>query len=888
MSALTAADLCARLYRKLARAFPEEFRRAHADEMTALTDDMIREAAATRGWAGLLPLALRIFGDLVFQIPAQHASDVWSDVRYNSRILRQSPGFLLVSALSLSIGIGIATTMYSQLGDTVFRSVPGVTNPKELVIAKQSFSYPAFEAMRDSSGQWRNLAAYQGPMAFVLNAPGGSERAWGHVISPEYFDVLGTKPQMGRLPSGSAPEVAISHRLWQRKYSGSGEILNRSIRMNGKLYRITGVMPEGFLGASPMFSAADLFVPVTAQPPDQRNDILTNRRVAGFRVIGHLRPGTNKAESQAALDAFLRQQERDHDDPGKENKERRITFLPGGRLVPIRDEDLPVVLGFPVILTGLTMLIGCANVANMLLARAAHRRREFSVRLAVGASRSRLIRLLLTEGVMIALAGGVGGMVFAYWSIAGANAMRPVMPNYVDFSISLDWRAYLFTVAVCVVAGVLFAIVPAFQATRGDLGQALKRGGSSRLPGFRWFSLRNALVLQQVAGSLTLLLLTGFIVLGFERAQKSNIGFVHQNVFTFSIDPVRDGYTPEQARKLLEDLPRDLERVPGIEKATVAYTSPLAMFGGSIVSVKADYYSSDNKTPMAASSLPIQVEKVDTRLFETIRLAVVEGRTFTENEMRDSAAVAVVNRTMATETWKGRSAVGQTIQIEGRKREVIGVVEDVQTGFAFDPKHRGLYLPMTDEDIARPASEGMNLLVRTQPGVDGVTLVRRELERKDANLSVFNAGPVSDQLRNMNYIVESSMLMYGVIGLFGLMLAAVGLAGVTAYAVAQRTKEIGIRIALGASKRNILGIVLREGTWMVALGTLIGFGMSFGTTRAMKTYFSAMAQITKTSMSDPVLLVGSPLLLAGLAMLACYWPARRSLKLDPLSSLREE
>ena len=893
MSTLEAASRLVRAYRWLARGFPEEFQRAHGNELVDLSEDLIRHVAARQGWLGFGPFVIRIFGDLIMRLIAEQSAELWQNVKFSLRTLRKSPGFAAVSIVSLAMGIGMAASVYSQIESTVFRAVPGTVQPQELVRFQRPAAYPDYEDYRDHSGQFSQLAAYLAPVPFVVNTGAGPERAWGHLVTVDYFSVLGATPYLGRLigpedKTSGLPAVVISHRYWRDKLSSRREVVGGTLRINNQVVSVIGVAQPDFLGASPLLAAGDLFLPTTMQTrvaPELGSGALTNRQVAAFQLIGRLKAGVPVKEAENALDTLARQLERERKDPAADRKGRRVTLLPGGRLFPVRDEDVPMVTAFPAVLVALMLWIASANVATMLLARALARRKEIAVRLAVGAGRARLIRQLLTESVLLALAGGVLGIVFAYWSNSTAEWVRPLIPNYVDFRLEMSWRAIAATFALSLVTGVLFGLAPAFGATRSDIATSLKSGGQHQ--GYRWYSTRNMLVLQQVAGSLALLLVTGFVILGFQRSANVDFGFETANLYTMSLDPVRDGYSADKAREFFAALPDKVRELPGVASASLTQSLPINPAGGeSIVATKQELL--ETASPTAAQIRTTHIDRVGAGYFETAGIALVSGRSFRASDERDDPRVAIVNETMAQNVWPNANPVGQTVDLKGKRYEVVGVARNTRSGLIVDQSANGAYLPLEPAAFAHPSHQGVTLMVRAYPGSDVTTPIRRLVNSIDPNLSLFNVDSMTNQVNNLLFIVKVTTLTYGAIGLFGLVLAAIGLAGVTAYAVVQRTKEIGIRMALGARRLDVLRVVMREGAWMVGVGTIFGFVAAYALVRAMTTFLAALSSVLKTSIGDPVLVIGAPLLLGLLTLAACYWPARRSTKIDPLAALREE
>jgi len=895
-----------KIYRRIAGAFPEEFRRIHGEEMDLLTEDMIRDVAARRGTAGLIPTMLRILADVALRLPVEYAAELGQNVRYGARMLMKSKGATIASILSLGIGIGMTTSMYSEMESFLLRDLPGAREPEGLVRALRGISFANFEYFRDHSGQFESITAFLGTVPFVVNNGTQSRRVNGHLVSPEYFQVLGVQPAVGRVFNATSDQgrtvAVVSHRFWQASLGGALDVIGRPIRINGNAVEIVGVGPKDFLGASPMLMAADVFMPTTVQQrivPELGKDALTDRKLAAFQFAGRLKRGITAKMAESTLDGEMRQLEQQFNDPGKERKERRIELLSGGRMLPIREADLPVMLAIPTLLCGLMMWIACANVATMLMAKSSARMKEIAVRLSVGASRGRLIRQLLTESVMLSLLGGAAGWLFAWWSVRQASIFRDVLPSTMNFEMFLSWRALVFTFAISAFSGILFGLAPALQSTRADLSSAMKAGAAAQLRRYGWLSTRNMLILQQVAASLMLLLFCGFVVIGMRRNTNVDLGFEAKNLWMLSLDPVRDGYDGPRAADFFKKLRERVERIPGIESASLTQTTPLTMFSGealiaeneNLMHARAEGKAESKeqkREKLFAAVQGMRGERVGAGFFETVGIPILAGRTFVEADAKQDSRVIVINETLAKQQWPGGAAVGHTLRIEGKEYQVIGVVKDIRSGMVMDVARPGVFRPIDPEEYARPSAEGVTLILRTKPGVDAGLEVRRLVAGIDPNITVFKVTSMVEQVRQLLFMMNYAILVYSGIGVFSLVLAAAGLAGVTAYAVARRTKEIGIRVALGATRRQVMGLVMKEGIVLVLAGTAFGFAAAYASVRILATFMDNFETMTKQSVGDPLIVVGGPALLAGLTLLACWLPARRSLRIDPQVALREE
>jgi len=576
--------------------------------------------------------------------------------------------------------------------------------------------------------------------------------------------------------------------------------------------------------------------------------------------------------------------------------------------VPVRPQDLPKLTAFPIVLVGLILLLACSNVANMMLARAAGRRREIAVRLALGASRARLVRQLLTESMLIALGAGVLGLALTLWILRWSTQIKMPLPIPVNLEITPDGRVLFFILILTILTGLAFGLVPALQATRQDLTPALKEGGAANIRRYRGFSLRNALVLAQVSASLMLLLLTGFMVLGFHRTSGIDPGFNPTNLYLISLDPMREGYSGEQSAAFFQKLADRVRQMPSVAASSLTATVPMAILGSGHVT----FSSTTNGQAGSRVIHNARQNIVGRDYFEVLGIPMLSGRAFRREDEAEGATAVIVSEKLWRECWNREDPLGRRIETgsddapgagsdalavfdprprAGKTRqvfEVVGVVKDMKTAFEMGDSPPAIYFPLRGSDYAQPSMTGITMMVRAVPGVDAIAAMRREITSMDPHLAPFHAQSMPEQIDELMFLVRMGFWIYGFLGVFGLILASVGLAGVTAYSVARRGREIGIRVALGATRGNVLGLVMREGAALVLIGTVIGLAGAWASTKALSAMVSAVASATSASTSDPVLLLGAPALLAGLALLACYVPARKSMRIDPSTALRQE
>jgi predicted permease len=827
------------------------------------------------------------------------------DMRYAMRALIKSPGFALVGIISMGLGIGLTTNVYSSKWAVLFRDLPAAANAKKLVMLQQSAdgdlaaaSYYYIEQYREQKSLFSGVAAFQTGIPFNVTFQGDlkakPERVFGQLVSPDYFSVLGVQPQLGRVLSieldkpGDAAVVVISDRFWHNRLNSSPNALGQILRLNGQIATIVGITPKNFNGALSI-NPSELFVPITvpaALAPELANDVLHQRNAKEFLAMMCLAPGITIDSAEAGLDAITRRlDEQDTSSSARVDKGRRVTLLPAGTSVPIPRKVKPALIGFLVALMGLVITLACMNLANMLIARGANRRKELAIRLAVGASRFRLVRQMMSEGILLSLLGGIAGFSLAYGlGVLNSHFTPPmIVPRESDFY--LDWHAGVFAFGLAIVCGVGFSLAPALQATKTDLTPALKEGSALQLPGYRRLGLRNLLMVAQVAASLMLLLLTVFLVMGISKQSSIQTKFDATTMVLFSLDPVRDGFAPEKAQALFEKLPERLKAAGPVRSIAMAAHSPFTS------EVEPTQLSAEDSPGSSQVLRPVIEETVGAGYFATISEPMLAGREFVELDQRTHAdgsqtLPAVLNESAARGFFRNGNAIGKRVRDDKQSYEVVGLVRDLKDVQGFSQPI--IYLPLTPRNFARPPAGGITILVRSDAGTDALSAIRNEIALFDPNLNIFNIQTLGAYLDRSRSALRFSVQTYGGIGVFGLVLAAIGLAGITAYSVAQRRKEIAIRTALGASRTQVLGLVLREGAALVGVGTVLGFLGAIALAKIVSALANMFVDALRIGTNDPRLLVGAPLLLAAVAMLACYVPARRSVQIDPLKALREE
>ena len=879
------------VYRSIVRAFPDDFQSTYGEDLLQVTEETVKSIG---------PLGyVRLLLDLAIRIPIEHAAELWQDARYGLRALIGSPGFTSVALISLSLGMCIATCAFSEMNGMVWRHLPQVLKPEELVALQTPSSYPSYRRYRQQTELFSDTMAYVAPVPFGVTLAGRTDRIWGQLVTPSYFSMLGVQPSMGRFFEDEQA-VVVSYRFWQDHRLTIGETL----RVNGESLTVLGVGPKDFYGASPLLFGADLWVPISVGEriaPELAGGALERHNFAIFTVAGRLKPGVSMERAEAALDTVARTIERDEGNPDRDKGGRRVQLLEGGKLLPLRKQDQPFFTFFLAVMAGLVMAIACANVANMMLARAAQRRKETAVRLAMGASRGRLVRQLLTESMLVAVGAGTLGFLASMWLMRLMSQVRMPVPMPVAYDFHPDGRVLMLTLLLTLATGLAFGLAPALQATRSDLTPALKEGGATLLNGLlnrrRGISLRNVLMVSQVAGSLTLLVILGVLSLGIQTTMGVATGFDPSNLSLISFDPVRDGYSSEQAASFFDRLLERVKRLPAVTAACISESVPVAMPGAGVT------FTAPGATGLAVHHAIKHI--VGDDYFSTVGTPILLGRAF----HKEQSPAIVVSEALVNEFWRGQDPLGRRIEIAssgpGASKgllpgimdyrvptrqvfTVVGVARDVTEGIVVQKPRPAIYFPLRAADYATPSLEGVTLIVRGVPGVDMTGAVEREVAAVDARITPYNTRSMETHIAQFMAPLRMAAWTYGLIGVFGLALAAVGLAGVTAYSVTQRSHEIGIRMALGARGKDVLGLVMREGLALVTVGTVLGACGAWAGLRMLSAISAQVGQVNSVSMSDPVVIFGSPALLAALALVACYAPARKSTRIDPAVTLRRE
>ncbi|HZI61644.1 MAG TPA: ABC transporter permease [Pyrinomonadaceae bacterium] len=861
------------------------------------------------------------------------------DLRYGFRMLLKQKGLTAIALLSLALGIGANTALFSVVDAMLLKMLP-VHEPERLVLFRSvaprefgvggyngqsrtdpatgqrnmtSFAYQSYQRMREQQGPVSDLFAFS-EVSLNVNAGGQAELTSGQVVSGNYFTGLGVQPFLGRTLTdeddkpGATPVALMSYRYWQERFGSDNSIVGRQINLNNVAFTIIGVTPPGFNGTMNVGSSPDFHIPLQTEPllyVDRKQSYMNGAGIWWLRLMGRLKPGATPEQAHAQLENAFQQSVLEH----RAARQAQAAASGGNKIAELDPKHFPRLFADPggqgemnrrdyykpslyllLGVVGLVLLIACANVANLLLSRAAGRQKEIGLRLALGASRRRLMRQLLTESVLLSVLGGALGLVFAVWikdgllavSDWGGRGMRALDPQ-------LDWRVLGFTIALSLATGILFGLAPAWRTTRLDLTPALKESGRTSSAVHRsWLS--RGLVVFQVALSLLLLVGAGLFVRTLVNLQRVDPGFNTQNLLLFEIQPGLIGYKDEQLRQLYPQISERIESVPGVQTVTFSRMALLAQ-GSSSSSVF--LREALNATPDAEGRLKPTGDshrhQVRENFLEAMGIPLLQGRTFTPHDDTKTPKVAVVNQTFAAKYFPNENAVGKRFTFDTSKPdeiEIVGISRDAKYTRQRDEIPPTVYTSFRQE---RPMQFG-TFEVRTS-SADATAVIaamRQAIKEIEPNLPL---GIIRTQIEQADETLRMERLFAKLLTLFGLLaqqLAAIGLFGVLAYTVSQRTHEIGIRMALGASRASVLKMIVRQGMVLAVLGVVLGLIGAYVLTRYLESWVKLSDMLFGVKVSDPFTYGAIAALLTVVALIACYIPARRATKVDPLVALRYE
>jgi putative ABC transport system permease protein len=838
--------------------------------------------------------AKREFGNAL--LLRERSRDAWGlawletllqDLRYGLRQLRRNPLFATVAIVTLALGIGANTTIFSWINATLLNPVPGLARPDEVVSLTLSkpgdnpfpFTYPDIEAMRDGQQSFTGITACSFAQ-MSLKGTGKPERVWGMVASANYFDVLGVRPILGRGflrsedgKAGGAPVAVISYRLWQTHFGANPNIVGQTIGINQHPYTIVGVTPAVFQG-SQTGVRTEIWVPMMMEAEvNPQGDLLHDHHYFWLFAFGRLKPGVTLEQAQEEMTLRLKQEVTNY--PEEHKGHESVTAYPLWRNPYGMNLFLSTLLPALMSIAGLVLLLACVNVANLMLVRSVGRRREIAIRMSLGAGRFRLVRQLLVESLMLALAGGAVALLVTRWTEGTIMKFVPVTADIPVFlTIVVDRRVLLAALAISVFTGLVFGILPALRSSGIAPGEVLKEDAGRAAGGLRKTRLASGLVVAQVSLSLLLLICAGLFIRSVLKAQQINPGFNPRKVMIASYDLFTAGYSDWSGAEFDRRLVSKLEELPGVQSVALSNRVPLG-FGGGSTSVKPEGYGSQ-----AHESMETQVAVITPNYFQTLQIPIAKGRDFTLQDTTKSQHVVIVSEAFVNRYWPHQEALGKRLYSDLPKEwlTVVGVARDIKVTGLNEKPAPFVYLPLYQ---FYRGTMVINARVTGDPLAFGKT-VENTVHELNANLVVFDVTTLEERGQFASFGQRVAGTFVGAFGLLGLLLAAVGIYAVTAYTTRQRTHEIGIRMALGATKQDVLRLVIGHGLRLTLAGVGLGLVLSFILTRFLTGLLLGVGS------TDVMTFASAMTLLCAVVLFACYIPARRAAKVDPMVALRYE
>jgi putative ABC transport system permease protein len=812
---------------------------------------------------------------------------LFQDLRYALRRMRSKPGFALTAVVTLALGIAANVTIFSAVNGIILRPLP-VPHPeqitvlaaqqKEALIGVYFLSYPELLDLRKQADAFSDLFAYEVTLG-GMSADNRADHFIGSYVSGNYFSGLGLKPALGRLflPGegehvAAAPEIVLGYSYWQKRFGGSPNVLGKQVLVDGKPATIIGVTPQDFRGNSFALNM-EAYLPMSMSGAEDPS-MWTARDDRQWIVMGRLKPGASIVEAQSSVAVIMARLAGEY--PASE-KGINIQVI-SERLshpVPLPNNLIVIISGLFLSLAMVVLLLACVNVANILLVRAISREGEMAVRAAMGASRTRLIAQVLVESMLLASFGALLGMVFGTAAIHWISSLP--FGSFIPLSLDLspDWRVLAYTCGAALLTGVLVGLWPALRVARANVNQALREGGRRGSCSAARHRVRSVLVGAQMAGSLVLLIIAGLFARSLEAVEHMYLGFEPDHLLNVILDPHEIGYDQARTNNFYKELEDRVRALPGVQSASLAYSVPMGT-----------YYWSDpikvENRPLAPGQQPPMVMDnfVDPAYFASMRIPLLRGRPFTDSDNETSTHVAVINQTMAEQFWPKEDPMGKRFEAKGTMWQVVGIAENGKYTLAGEDARPFFYLPLGQNFVSMRTLE-----IRTAVRPEALmTPVEQAVKSLEPALPMYGLITMNDSLAGPNgfMLFRMGALLASAIGGLGLIMAAVGVFGVVAFAASQRTREIGIRVALGATRAQVLKLVLRQGLWVIAAGAVAGLLATFGISRAISNL------LVGVSATDPLTFAGATLFLVGVALYACYIPARRAMKVDPTVALRYE
>jgi predicted permease len=815
------------------------------------------------------------------------------DLRYSLRMLRKNPGFTAVTVLTLALGIGVNTAIFSMLNGWLLRPLP-VHAPEQIVVLAfsqqhggSSFSFADFHDFREQSEEFHGLFAYGLSVAGLSSNRNPKEFAYSSVTG-NYFSALGVKPALGRffLPGeGEAPGtpllVVLGNSYWQKNFGGDPAVIGKQVLANGQPATIVGVAPKDFHGT---FFAFDMdgFMTLNAMAMDNPSSkFWTDRHDRGLVVLGRLQPGVTLSRASSSANVIAQRLAAQYPST---NSDVTIHVIPErlARPAPLVSSFVPVIAGLFLVLAALVLLLACMNVANLFLVRAIARRREMAIRSALGAGRARLIRQMITESLLLALLGGIAGICFGEWAISASGSALHSVTTTTNFAYKmdcpLDWRVFSYTFAAVILASILAGLWPALRVGRGGAEEVLHPGGRSDSAGAGRQKVRSIPVVAQVAGSLLLLVVAGLFVRSLQHAEGMYLGFEPDHVLNVMLDPQQIGYDEIRAKSLYRELEDRVRSLSSVQSVSLASAVPLGIPGPA-----APIYVESH--PLGPGQQPPQISfnTVDPGYFATMRIPLMRGSAFKDSDDESAPSCAIVNQTMAIKLWPSEDAIGKRFRWKGATGplvEVVGIAHDGQYFFVSPDAQPYFYLP-----LAQNFSSRLTLQIRSAlPPESFIAGVQRQIRTISPDLPIIDIRTMQQVVQGLGglFIFRLAATLAAALGFLGLILAVIGIYGIVSFGMSQRTQEMGIRMALGAARADILKLALSQGLVLVSVGVLAGILSAWAVTRAMSKL------LVGVTASDPVTYAGTAFVLLSVALLACWIPARRAMRVDPIIALRYE
>jgi predicted permease len=807
-------------------------------------------------------------------------STLWRDIRYGFRVLLKSPGFTIVAVLTLALGIGATSTVFSWINATLLTPVPGMPHPSQVVSivrgTRASLSYPDFKDLRDRSRSFSGMTGF-GLWPMSLTGQGKPVHVWGAVVSANYFDVLRVHPMLGRgfLPaedsiSQGAPVAVIGYQLWKEHFGGNPSIIGTTVQIDLHPFTIVGVAPPVFQGSNSGLRTS-LWVPIGMvtefEPGDNR---LQERGETWLQADGRLRPGVTRVQAQEELNALAQDIARQFPDAHKARFQ--ITLYPLWRAPNGGNAFFSVLLPILMVLAGVVLLLACANVANLLLARTFSRQKEIAVRLSLGASRLRLVRQLLGEYLIMAIGAGSLALLITKWTARKFMDLAPTSDLPVYVAVPVDRTVVLATLMMSILTCCLFGVLPALRASAFAPVSILKDESGSVAGGRRKAWIANSLAVAQISLSLLLLVSAGLFIRSFRAQQNFDVGFNAKNVLLATYDLYPNGYSETRGIAFDQQVLERVRSLPGVRSASLANWTPLGFSNDSDTFVPEGYVPGPHEVPSAG------VNTVSPGYFATTQIPILRGRDFSSSDSAASQKVVIVNDALANRYWGNQDAVGKRIRIDGGWATIVGVVRTSEYYDLGEKPQPFLYLP-----LYQFYSSSAILHVRTASAPLALAAsVADAIHHLNGDLPIYDVSTLELRTRTASFVQHMAGTFVGAAGVLALILAAVGIYGLLSYSTRQRTHEIGIRMALGAQPRDVLRLILKQGLRLTGAGLALGVVASLGLARLMSSLLFGVGA------SDPLTYIAVAVLMTSAALCACYIPARRAMRVDPMVPLRHQ